>query len=151
MSSFWGPSTWNILHLIAHNIDDSFYRQHSSLVFSAFLDVFYSLPCRICLSFSKKYLKYRSNTPSDKKKLILFLFDFHNAVNLKLNKSSFSSHHLDQYFTTPSHIFIQFNHFYARFVGVRGYDFFCDMNKTNAANRIGELIRKDGFFYNNKT
>ena len=142
MSSYWGPSTWNILHILAHNIDDDFYSNNYNRVFSVILDIFHSLPCRVCLSFSNKYLKNNSLVPSDKKLLISFLFHFHNAVNSKLSKNVFSFDDLDNtYNLCSSDIIYHFNFFQSRFLGVRGYDLFCDMNKSNAVERLRVLMK----------
>jgi len=72
---FWGPSGWQLLHLIAAEDLPTHYKK------DVFLAQQYILPCRFCrestIEFMAGDFKYRE--PADR-----WLYDLHNRVNKKL-------------------------------------------------------------------
>lgn len=85
---FWGPSGWQLLHLVAHSYPDDpdtqTKRQYESF-FNAMKDV---LPCRFCRESTCKFMSEPEfalhPAMRSRKKLTKWVYDIHNRVNKKL-------------------------------------------------------------------
>jgi hypothetical protein len=85
---FWGPSGWQMLHLIAHSYPDhpdiQTKRQYETF-FNSMKDV---LPCRFCRESTCKFMSEPEfalhPAMTSRKRLTLWLYDLHNRVNKKL-------------------------------------------------------------------
>jgi hypothetical protein len=95
----WGPILWNFLHAIP----EMFKRIEKLPVILKNINNFYLiLPCEECQMHSKEYFTSNKLTISNendiitsKKEIKIYLFNFHNAVNLRLNKPVLES--FDEY------------------------------------------------------
>lgn len=89
--SVWGPKFWYILHN-----SSVFYPKHPTRLAMMRMIQFlqsipYLLPCSDCRNHAIDYMNHLSNETmldkvSSQKKLIQFLVDFHNHVNIRTNK-----------------------------------------------------------------
>jgi hypothetical protein len=79
---FWGPSGWQLYHLIAESYNDK--KQEKYELF--FNSIKFVLPCRFCRESATKFLTELPVHPAMKSKntLTKWLYDFHNLVNNKL-------------------------------------------------------------------
>ena len=92
MSKNWGPSCWYLLHSLAYKINENSFDKIKDSLWNMIVNICNNLPCPTCrqhaiisISTANKNLILQS-----KKNLILFLFDFHNKVNKRINKKEFT-------------------------------------------------------------
>ena len=97
---FWGPSGWQLLHLIAA---EDLHTPHKK---DLFLAQQYILPCRFCRESTIEFMSsdYKYREPADR-----WLYDLHNRVNKKLRDqcadptfSDIKQHYLDLLEKTPN-------------------------------------------------
>lgn len=77
---YWGPSGWQLLHLISFSYDQS--RKESHKEFFSLLE--YILPCKYCRQSTEIFMKEIPPTISSSKSIQEWLYRFHNRVNMKL-------------------------------------------------------------------
>lgn len=94
----WGPICWVFLHTIVEKIKQNYFDSKKEILFQIILNICYNLPCPKCRKHASNYLKNNNirkcNTISE---LRIFIFKFHNTVNLRLNKKIFESKDLEKY------------------------------------------------------
>ena len=87
MSKRWGTPTWYFFHTLIEKIVDDKYPIIYSEFNSIFSSIIYSLPCPICKNHSIEYLnKNPIHKIKSKNEMKIYIFNFHNWVNRKLNK-----------------------------------------------------------------
>lgn len=87
----WGPSTWYLFHTLSEKIKP----EHFMNIRDEFLDIVKSicinLPCPSCAEHATNYIKNLNyNSIQSKDDLKLFFLNFHNFVNQRNKKPSFS-------------------------------------------------------------
>ena len=85
-SEIWGPHVWATMHSLALRSDNSATDNSDFLLFLQSLETL--LPCTKCRKDYTKYLN--SNGYPNPKESFLWTVNFHNAVNQKLNKQTFT-------------------------------------------------------------
>ena len=87
----WGYATWTLFHTLAEKIqEDKFLHKKQDLIDIIF-GVATHLPCPDCSEHANKELKQVNiDLIKDKQHLIEFIRQFHNNVNLRLNKKQFT-------------------------------------------------------------
>jgi len=92
MSSHWGSYVWVFLHTLFERIDDSFYIQEKENLIQIVVSLCYSLPCNDCKSHAIKYIQKHLNKNNllHKHQMQNFLFTFHDSVNKRINKPTFT-------------------------------------------------------------
>jgi len=92
----WGSSVWNLFHTIAHKIKEERFEFHKNNIIYILENICATLPCPECSKDATEMLKKvnfsQINTKNDFK---LLIFNFHNAINAKLNKPQFDFNELD--------------------------------------------------------
>jgi hypothetical protein len=83
---FWGPSGWQLYHLIAYRYPenpDQATRHEYELFYSSMKDI---LPCRFCRESTTKFMNDLPLQPALKNRhtLTKWIYDLHNLVNHKL-------------------------------------------------------------------
>jgi len=85
---FWGPSGWQLLHLIAQGYPDNAdgkTRRRYELFFNAMKDI---LPCKFCRESTSNFMAQKEYAlhpaMTSKKDLTFWLYSLHNRVNKKL-------------------------------------------------------------------
>lgn len=90
--SEWGSSYWKMLHFSAagYPINPNASVQNTMKTFIQSIPVL--LPCQNCKDHAFEYVKSSNldKIVSSRMELFTFFFDFHNAVNKRLNKPLFS-------------------------------------------------------------
>lgn len=85
--SVWGPITWKLLHTMVIQINDKINIVQLNELKHIILRILHNLPCPYCTSHALAYIQtsnYKNiSTISD---LRMFVFQFHNNVNKRLNK-----------------------------------------------------------------
>jgi hypothetical protein len=106
----WANITWIMLHTFTVKIKENIIITHNNEIKDFLYLVINNLPCSICRNKSNKYFNDNIKTIIDKETLIIFLYNFHNFVNLILNKKQFDYHLLNRYYLTKTEeIFSIFN------------------------------------------
>jgi hypothetical protein len=91
---YWGPRLWNFLHTssLAYPVNPSIDVQNKMLTFVNNLPV--SLPCMSCQQHAAKYISQHENQLKEavksREKLFKFFVDFHNSVNKRTNKPTYT-------------------------------------------------------------
>jgi hypothetical protein len=83
----WGPLVWHLLHASTLN-----YTVERKDIYKSFYDItFKLLPCQECVRHSQEYMNNNNfdNAFSSKDMLQQWFIQFHNAVNIRLNKPLF--------------------------------------------------------------
>lgn len=92
----WGNNVWNLFHTIAHKIKEERFEFHKNNIIYILENICNTLPCPECSKDASDMLKKvnfsQINTKNDFK---LLIFNFHNAINAKLNKPQFDFNELD--------------------------------------------------------
>jgi hypothetical protein len=92
----WGNNVWNLFHTIAHKIKEDRFEFHKNNIIYILENICNTLPCPECSKDASEMLKKvnfsQINTKNDFK---LLIFNFHNAVNVKLSKPLFDFNELD--------------------------------------------------------
>jgi hypothetical protein len=87
----WGPSTWFLFHTLAEKIKEEKFMDLKDELLDIIKGLCMNLPCPTCSSHATEYIK-KLNYISIKNKndLKIFLFNFHNDVNIRNNINHFS-------------------------------------------------------------
>ena len=81
-----GNKTWSFLHTLAENLPDKLTKKESREFRQFFLYLSKIYPCEECQIFFAKYIDKFNIDPSKRILISKYLIDFHNIVNIKLNK-----------------------------------------------------------------
>ncbi len=95
----WGNITWYLFHTLAEKIKEEHFESQKDNIINFIITISNNLPCPTCTRHASETLKFANiNLIETKDDLIEFVRQFHNIVNLKLNKNLFSkSETLKQY------------------------------------------------------
>ena len=101
----WGNNIWYLFHSLAHKIrEDKFDIQKNNIIF-IIKTICNTLPCPDCSKDATYMLnKIDFNTIRNKNDLKMFIFNFHNVINAKLNKQLFSYDSLDVIYNINTNI-----------------------------------------------
>ena len=92
----WGNNIWYLFHSLAHKIREEKFEVHKNNLIFIIKTVCNTLPCPECSKDATAMLnKVDFNNIKNKNDFKMFLFNFHNAINAKLNKPMFSYENLD--------------------------------------------------------
>jgi hypothetical protein len=108
----WGNNIWYLFHSLAHKLkEDKFESQKNNIVF-IIKTICNTLPCPDCSKDATSMLnKIDFNTIRNKNDLKMFFFNFHNAINAKLNKPQFNYENLDSKYSNAN-IDVLYNNLY---------------------------------------
>ena len=81
-----GNKTWNFLHTLADGLPDKLTKKESKEFKKFLLYLSKIYPCEECQIFFAKYIDKFNIAFSDRILISKYLVDFHNIVNIKLNK-----------------------------------------------------------------
>ena len=92
----WGNNIWYLFHSLAHKIREEKFDAHKNNLIFIIKTVCNTLPCPECSKDATAMLdKVDFNNIKNKNDFKILLFNFHNAINAKLNKPMFSYSSLD--------------------------------------------------------
>lgn len=113
--SRWGPVTWYFLHAFAENVDDDIFTSECESIKKILSELFSVLPCPTCSNHAVEYIK-KSNFKliTKREHLKIWLFNFHNNVNTRINNNIFTIEQVDELYTRANTIAI-FNAFIQTF------------------------------------
>jgi hypothetical protein len=103
--SVWGPATWKLLHTMVLRIDDNITTNQFIELKNIILRILHNLPCPYCTSHALSYISvYNYKGISNINDLRMFIFNFHNSVNKRLNKPLISYEEHVQLYNIPLRI-----------------------------------------------
>jgi len=83
----WGPPTWSLLHCIALKAKDTMTSSQLEEAKRLIVRIIQNLPCPICSGHAQTYLnRHPFQSVNTLSKLKMYLFDFHNEVNVRTEK-----------------------------------------------------------------
>ena len=90
--NIWGPHFWTTLHFIASAYDDNPNQSVKTAMKTFIRTIPVLLPCKECQDHAFDYIRKTDldTAVSNRSKLFAFFVDFHNAVNTRLGKPTFS-------------------------------------------------------------
>jgi sulfur relay (sulfurtransferase) DsrC/TusE family protein len=95
----WGPITWMLFHSFAEKINEEHFINIKDKFIIFIKDTCLNLPCPICSNHALEVLKQSNmkliNTKAD---MIEFLRQFHNIVNIKLDKPIIDKNYVITYY-----------------------------------------------------
>lgn len=94
----WGNNIWYLFHTIAEFINDEKFKESLDDIEEVIRLICGNLPCPECSKHATNELKkVNFKSMENKKQLQMMLYNFHNYVNKKLNKSIFNEDDLNIY------------------------------------------------------
>ena len=94
----WGNTVWYLYHSIAEQIKEDEFSNNKNSIIEIIKLVCNVLPCPDCSKHATDILKNINFTNmTNKEELKIFLFNFHNDVNKRLNKPQFNKDNLNMY------------------------------------------------------
>jgi hypothetical protein len=94
----WGPNIWCLFHGLSCKINEEKFLYHKERLIYIVKNICATLPCPDCSKDALTVLnKVNFNTIKNKEEFKIFLFNFHNSVNKKLNKPYYEVGNLDKY------------------------------------------------------
>jgi hypothetical protein len=101
--SRWGPPTWYLFHTIAEKIKESEFNNLKDEMLNIIKIICMNLPCPTCMQHASEYItRLNKNSIKNKEDLKIFLFNFHNDVNIKRNVSIFSLKELNDKYSNAN-------------------------------------------------
>lgn len=82
----WGPSTWRMLHCVSMTYPSRPTRKHKHDMETFLNSLGNILPCRLCGSNYRAYLKDHPADLRSRDALVRWMIDLHNDVNHRLRK-----------------------------------------------------------------
>lgn len=82
----WGPKLWEIMHTFSFSYPINPNLQHKQSAYNFYSSISLLIPCENCSSHCKEYIYNNQPKVNSKEELILWVFNFHNEVNKRLNK-----------------------------------------------------------------
>lgn len=111
----WGNITWKFFHTLAEKIDENHFSDIKDKLINIILNTCSNLPCPDCSEHATNILKrsYIKNI-NNKNHFIEFLRQFHNIVNIKLEKKEVKKEEIVEMYKNEniSKIFNQFIYYY---------------------------------------
>jgi hypothetical protein len=92
----WGPATWNMFHTLAEKIKESDFNHLKTEMLTYVKRICNSLPCPDCAAHATKIIsKLTPEQFANKENFKMFLFHFHNSVNIRTGKRPFTIEELN--------------------------------------------------------
>jgi hypothetical protein len=99
----WGSSVWNLFHSIAHKIKEDKFAIHKNTLIYILVNICNTLPCPECSKDASDMLKrINFSQINNKEEFKLLIFNFHNAINSKLQKPLYDFNELDSKYSNAN-------------------------------------------------
>jgi mitochondrial FAD-linked sulfhydryl oxidase len=92
----WGPKLWEVMHTFsfAYPISPSNTQKQSAINF--FSSIGHLIPCSHCSQHCLDYTKQNPPQVQTKQSLVNWVYNFHNKVNQRLGKATYSKEKLNE-------------------------------------------------------
>ena len=104
--NYWGPKAWEIMHIFSYSYPNNPTLTEKQNAFNFYSSIGHLLPCHNC---QQHCIQYVTNNPphiNSREELINWVLNFHNEVNIRLNKQIWSRQKLDKKFMTDNAVCI---------------------------------------------
>lgn len=92
----WGPSTWTLFHTLAEKVKEENFNEILPDLLTMIKRICMNLPCPDCSAHAVQIMsKVTPNQFTSKESLKIFLFHFHNSVNVRTGKPVFTFEELN--------------------------------------------------------
>lgn len=92
----WGPATWTLFHTLAEKVKEEHFNEILSDMLTMIKRICMNLPCPDCSAHAVQLMsKVSANQFDSKEKFKMFLFHFHNTVNVRIGKPIFTVEQLN--------------------------------------------------------
>ena len=122
--SYWGGAVWMFFHTISVRINADYYNNNYDYVWDFIKKICKTLPCPYCQQHATAYVdKIAVHQINTKDKLKMVLFNFHNSVNKRIGKKSYTIEILDKYNRANIKLIFDFfeKRFFHSYIGVRNF------------------------------
>lgn len=103
MENTWGNITWVMLHTFSVKIKEDIVTNKKEEILNFINLVILNIPCLICRLEANNYIKINNlSSINNKNDLIIYLFNFHNYINLRLKKKIRNFDYINRYLNTNS-------------------------------------------------
>lgn len=94
----WGMITWYMFHTIAEKIRPEFFTIARTSLINFIMQISHNLPCPICAEHARNHLaRVNFEQIQTKEQFKMFVFAFHNRVNMDLGKPQADISILEKY------------------------------------------------------
>ena len=95
----WGPVTWALMHTIVCKVNPKYFKAYKHDLINLIKTICSSLPCEYCASHASRLLKnYNYSIIKTHKDFKRWLWEFHNIINIKLNKPEKDKNIINNYY-----------------------------------------------------
>ena len=92
----WGPATWTLFHTLAEKVKEDNFNEMLPDLLTMIKRICMNLPCPDCSAHAVQIMsKVTPNQFTSKESLKIFLFHFHNSVNVRTGKPVFTVEELN--------------------------------------------------------
>lgn len=92
----WGSATWTLFHTLAEKVKDENFNDVKTDLLTYIKRICANLPCPDCAAHATQFIaKLTPEHFATKQNFKLFLFHFHNSVNVRTNKRPFTVEELN--------------------------------------------------------
>ena len=110
----WATPTWFFLHVFAEKINSDFFNNNKNECCNIITQICQNLPCPICSNHACAYIKKNKiSKVQNKREFIIYLYEFHNYVNIMTKKERVNTKILEKYKTAK--MFEICKYFFKRF------------------------------------
>lgn len=116
-SKQWGNITWKLFHTLAEKVNEKKFPEVRNTMIKIIVNTCANLPCPQCQEHATNVIKQSYiNNIKTKKHYIEFLRQFHNIVNIKLNKKTYSIEEIKNMYINENiyNILLEFKFFYSK-------------------------------------
>lgn len=96
----WGPKLWIILHTFSYNYSENPTHEEIVNAKNFFVSICSLLPCDYCKNHCNEFIKSNPPRCENRNSLINWVLLFHNNVNRRLHKKTWTRTQLDKIFDT---------------------------------------------------
>ena len=99
----WGPIIWKLIHCLTYKIKDEYFSGQLNFITSTIRNICASLPCPYCAAHAQSFLrKVNFEKIKTKDDLINLFLTFHNHVNKRLKKKTYTREECDKIYNNIS-------------------------------------------------
>ena len=146
----WGPSIWYCFHTLAEKLKPEHEGEVQTILFH-FKQVCFNLPCPSCTAHATETLQKASiEKIKTRQELKQFFWEFHNLVNKRLNKPTFTMDECDNLYKKANTVNVV-NHFIAV---MKSNQVSSEKTMMNSMTRhlcvdgVAKYVKQNGYKYN---
>lgn len=92
----WGPKLWEVMHTFSFSYPSSPSNIEKTAAHNFYTSLGVLIPCKNCSQHCLQYVKHYPPKINSRDELVMWVFDFHNEVNKRLNKRIYTFEELQE-------------------------------------------------------